>query len=73
MHELLIKLEQLRIILNQDEDKMRLVEAYTYFTEGSDRGKECTYAIKCKKAFKKTIYPMVKTKIEEIHGLLKED
>jgi hypothetical protein len=69
-HDLLEQLEALRVLLNQPHDKINLVEAYNYFLKASGKGKDCSYAIKCRKLFEEKLQEDVVILIKELYKIV---
>ena len=66
IHSLLDQLKDLQTLLEQKDEKIPLIEAYNQFIRESNRGRECTYAVKCQLLFQKQLYKKVKEHIKKI-------
>ena len=70
IHSLLDELRDLQVFLNQPGEKMKLLEAYDHFIKESDKGRMCTYSLKCKALFETNMYSEVRDRIKSINNLL---
>ena len=67
MKAFLNKLRELQLVLNQPDQKMKLLEAHSYFQK---TGSDCKYATKCENLIMKDMYPEVRRLLAELHEMV---
>lgn len=76
IHFLMDKLFQLQKRLKHtgtNETGMNVIEAYNHFVNTSDKGRTCTYALKCKELFINQDLKEIKQLLEETLELINEE
>lgn len=69
---LLEKLYSLQQLLTYSEEKVNPLDSYNYFINSSPLGRDCSYAQKVLKIFKRKHYKKVKEKIMELTELINQ-
>jgi len=72
IHQLLDQLRDLQIRMESVDGNsgMNIIEAYDHFIRSSNKGRACTYSVKCEKLFIDNMYNDIKEHISILQELI---